>query len=101
MQEPSTHLYIIYGLFTSFLLVDISYIRGTCIFVISITWSDRPFKVAGSYSIVYAGSFVSIRSMQDRSSPLVNVYCAGGPGCSPFRIYQPCCSHKVTIHGAR
>jgi hypothetical protein len=41
-----------------------------------------------------------IRSMQDRSFPLLNVYYAGGPGYNPFRIYQLYCSHRVMIQGA-
>jgi hypothetical protein len=39
--------------------------------------------------------------MHDESSPLLNVLQAGGPGCRPFRIFQPCCSHMSRSHGAR
>ncbi len=64
------------------------------------TWSDRPMSVVGSYSILQLGLFVIIKSMQDLSSPRLNVSQAGGPGCNPFKIVQPCCSHISISHGA-
>jgi hypothetical protein len=38
--------------------------------------------------------------MHDLSSPLLNVLQAGGPGCNPFRICQPCYSHISISHCA-
>jgi hypothetical protein len=43
---------------------------------------------------------VRCRSIQDRSAPLTNVWLAGGPGWSPFRMYQPCYSQVLITHGA-
>jgi hypothetical protein len=57
------------------------------------TWSDRPIRVVGSYTILHVVLLVMIKSMHDLSSPLLNVLQAGGPGCNPFRIIHPCCSH--------
>jgi hypothetical protein len=58
------------------------------------TWSERPMSVDGSYTILQSCLLVIMRSMQEQSSPLLNVLQAGGPGCSPFRMVQPCCSHS-------
>jgi hypothetical protein len=69
--------------------------------VITKTWSERPINVVGSYVIVLDGWFVMIRSMHDESAPLLNVLQAGGPGCRPFRIFHPCCSHMSRSQGAR
>jgi hypothetical protein len=38
-------------------------------------------------------SVASMRSIQDFFSPLAYVHWAGGPGCSPFSIYQFLTSH--------
>jgi hypothetical protein len=57
------------------------------------TWSERPMSVVGSYVILQLCLLVMIKSMQELSCPLRNVLQAGGPGCSPFKMLQPCCSH--------
>jgi hypothetical protein len=43
---------------------------------------------------------VSIRSMHDRSVPLMKVGHAGGPGWSPFNMYHPCYSQTCITHAA-
>jgi hypothetical protein len=68
------------------------------IWVVISTWSDSPFSVSGSHVICCWQSLASIKSMHDLSVPLANVKCAGGPGWSPFRIYQLCCSHSSRTH---
>jgi hypothetical protein len=57
------------------------------------TWSERPMSVVGSYVILQSRLLVMIKSMQELSYPLLNVLHAGGPGCNPFRMVQPYCSH--------
>ena len=56
-------------------------------------------SVVGSYIILQLGLFVIMKSMHELSSPRLNVSQAGGPGCNPFRIVQPCCSHISISHG--
>jgi hypothetical protein len=74
---------------------------GVATLVITNTWSERPFNVVGSYVMLLEDWFVMIRSMHDESSPLLNVLQAGGPGCRPFRIFHPYCSHMSRSQGAR
>jgi hypothetical protein len=69
--------------------------------VIANTWSDRPMRVVGSYVILQFCLFVMIKSMQDWSSPLLNVVHAGGPGYRPFNISQPYYSQMSISQGAR
>ena len=69
------------------------------IVVLTNTWSDRPMSVVGSYIMLQFVLFVMMKSMQELSSPLLNVLQAGGPGCNPFRIVQPYCSHISISHG--
>jgi hypothetical protein len=45
-------------------------------------------------------ALVKIKSMQDRSEPLVKVWQAAGPGCKPFNIYHPWISHCSISQGA-
>jgi hypothetical protein len=71
------------------------------IYVLIKTWSDKPMSVVGSYSMLQLGLLVIIKSMHELSSPRLNVSQAGGPGCNPFKIVQPCCSHISISHGAR
>jgi hypothetical protein len=71
------------------------------IHVLTKTWSERPFSVVGSYLILQLVLFVMIRSIHDLSPPLLNVFCAGGPGYRPFKISQPYYSHISISHGAR
>lgn len=63
------------------------------------TWSERPMSVVGSYIILPSVLFVMMKSIHELSSPLLNVLQAGGPGCSPFRIIQPCCSQISISQG--
>jgi hypothetical protein len=70
-----------------------------CVF--TITWSDRPIRVVGSYVILLSAWFVMIKSMHDLSAPRLNVLQAGGPGCNPFRIFHPCYSHMSISQCAR
>ena len=62
------------------------------------TWSERPMSVVGSYVILQSRLFVMMKSMQELSYPLLNVLQAGGPGCSPFKMVQPYCSHISTSY---
>jgi hypothetical protein len=62
------------------------------------TWSERPMSVVGSYVILQSRLFVMMKSMQELSYPLLNVLQAGGPGCSPFKMVQPYCSHISSSH---
>jgi hypothetical protein len=62
------------------------------------TWSERPMSVVGSYCILQLYLLVIIRSIQDLSSPLLNVLHAGGPGCNPLRMSQPYYSHMSKSH---
>jgi hypothetical protein len=71
------------------------------IYVLTITWSDKPIKVVGSYVILLSALFVRIKSMQDESSPRLNVLQAGGPGCNPFKIFHPYCSQMSMSQCAR
>jgi hypothetical protein len=71
------------------------------IYVLIKTWSDKPMSVVGSYSMLQLGLLVIIKSIHELSSPRLNVSQAGGPGCNPFKIVQPCCSHISISQGAR
>ena len=69
--------------------------------VLTNTWSDRPMRVVGSYVILLFFLFVMMKSMQDLSSPLLNVVHAGGPGYRPFKISQPYHLQMSISQGAR
>ena len=97
---PSTHLYIFSGVFLVSALSESTCSCGSVIVVITMTWSDRPFNVSGSYSIRWVALAVIIRSMQDYPIPFSYVFIAGGPGWMPFSIYQPYHSHRAMTHGA-
>lgn len=73
---------------------------GYLILVDIITWSEMPFNVSMSYSIGYVRSPVITRSMHDRPFPFSYVYCAGGPGYMPFRMYHPWILHISITQGA-
>ncbi len=45
-------------------------------------------------------AFVKIKSMQDRSEPLVKVWQAAGPGYKPFNIYHSWILHCSISQGA-
>ena len=97
---PSTHLYIFSGVVLFSALSASTYSCGKVIVVITMTWSDRPFNVSGSYSIRWVASAAIIRSMQDYPVPFSYVFIAGGPGWRPLSIYQPYNSHRAMTHGA-
>jgi hypothetical protein len=48
----------------------------------------------------YVAVLERMRSMHDLSVPLMKVWHANGPGCSPFKICHPCYSHSSINHGA-
>jgi hypothetical protein len=100
MHDPSTHLYVISGCRWCYVLSSIVWRWGSAIFVITMTWSDSPFRVATSYSIGWVGSAAITRSTHDCLSPLAKVWMAGGPGWRPFNMCQPYISHKAISHGA-
>jgi hypothetical protein len=96
---PSTHLYVTCGScvfdFAGF-LVENEFVNV----VVMIVWSDKPFNVSGSHSIVAVGVLDRIRSMHELSVPLWNVLHAMGPGCIPLSICKPYSSHISISHGA-
>jgi hypothetical protein len=53
---------------------------GVYNYVISNTWSVKPWSVSGSYLIHCVVFLDRIKSMHDSSDPLWNVWHAGGPG---------------------
>jgi hypothetical protein len=53
-----------------------------------------------SYYKVYDASLARTRSITERSVPLANVYCAVGPGYSPFNINQLYYSQSSITHEA-
>jgi hypothetical protein len=53
-----------------------------------------------SYYRVCDPSLARTRSITDRSVPLANVYCAAGPGSSPFSMNQLYCSQSSITHDA-
>ena len=63
-------------------------------------WSDSPFSVSGSYSTPEVDVLDRRRSIQDLSFPLAKVWRADGPGCAPFRMFQPYNSHNSISHVA-
>jgi hypothetical protein len=99
MPDPSTHLY-------RTLVVPATWFSRTLwkcdvwIFVSINMWSDRPLRVSGSYSTSDVEVFDKMRSTQDRTFPLENVWRAGIPGCYPFNMLHPCSSHHSITHGA-
>ena len=65
------------------------------------TWSDSPLSVFRSYYMPSVHVLDMIRSIQDRSFPLLYVQHAGGPGYRPLSMCQPYSSHNSISHGAR
>ena len=96
---PSIHLYTTCGLllFTSY------YFRvwkEVYILVVIRVWSDSPFNISVSHSILCIDLLDMIKSMQDLSFPLWKVWHAIGPGYSPFRMCHPYNSHVAMSQGA-
>jgi hypothetical protein len=64
-----------------------------CMLVVIKAWSDMVYNVDVSCAMRCVWSVASMRSIQDFFSPFAYVCWAGGPGYSPFSIYQFLASH--------
>jgi hypothetical protein len=97
---PSVHLYVAGTFCSPGSSTCYCYKCGRYTWVVMSTWSENPFNMSLSYYMGCVPSLARTRSITERSVPLANVYCAVGPGYSPFSIYQLYYSHSSTTHAA-